>query len=37
MANERVKIPMTGGVSSLNVSVSVGIVLYEMSRQKITA
>jgi 23S rRNA (guanosine2251-2'-O)-methyltransferase len=36
MANERVKIPMTGGVSSLNVSVSVGIVLYEMNRQKIT-
>jgi 23S rRNA (guanosine2251-2'-O)-methyltransferase len=34
MADERVKIPMTGGVSSLNVSVSVGVVLYEFNRQK---
>jgi len=37
MASERLKIPMTGGVSSLNVSVSVGIVLYEQNRQKLTA
>jgi tRNA G18 (ribose-2'-O)-methylase SpoU len=34
MADERVKIPMIGGVSSLNVSVSVGVVLYEFNRQK---
>lgn len=35
MADERAKIPMTGGVSSLNVSVSVGVVLYEYNRQKL--
>lgn len=35
MADERLKIPMAGGVDSLNVSVSVGIVLYEMNRQRI--
>lgn len=35
MADERLKIPMVGGVASLNVSVSVGIVLYEMNRQRL--
>lgn len=35
LADERVKIPMVGGVASLNVSVSVGIVLYEFNRQRI--
>lgn len=35
MADEQLKIPMIGGVASLNVSVSVGMVLYEMNRQRL--
>jgi 23S rRNA (guanosine2251-2'-O)-methyltransferase len=33
-ADDLVKIPMTGNIGSLNVSVSAGIALYEISRQK---
>jgi 23S rRNA (guanosine2251-2'-O)-methyltransferase len=35
MCDEQLKIPMIGGVASLNVSVSVGMVLYEMNRQRL--
>jgi len=35
MADEQLKIPMIGGVASLNVSVSVGMALYEMNRQRL--
>ena len=35
MSDEQLKIPMIGGVASLNVSVSVGMVLYEMNRQRL--
>lgn len=34
MCNEQVKIPMQGEISSLNVAVSAGIILYEITRQK---
>jgi 23S rRNA (guanosine2251-2'-O)-methyltransferase len=34
MADVRVKIPMSGGVGSLNVSVASGIILYEIARQR---
>ncbi|MCB0760816.1 MAG: 23S rRNA (guanosine(2251)-2'-O)-methyltransferase RlmB [Flavobacteriales bacterium] len=33
MSNERVRIPMSGQTASLNVSVSAGVVIYEMVRQ----
>jgi len=35
MSDEQLKIPMIGGVASLNVSVSVGMALYEMNRQRL--
>ncbi|HSV77569.1 MAG TPA: 23S rRNA (guanosine(2251)-2'-O)-methyltransferase RlmB [Bacteroidales bacterium] len=34
MADEMVSIPITGSISSLNVSVAAGILLYEASRQR---
>jgi 23S rRNA (guanosine2251-2'-O)-methyltransferase len=34
LADVRVKIPMSGGVGSLNVSVASGIILYEIARQR---
>lgn len=34
MANERTKVPMTGKVESLNVSVATGMALYEANRQR---
>lgn len=34
LADVRVKIPMSGGVGSLNVSVASGILLYEIARQR---
>ena len=34
LADEQVKIPMTGNISSLNVSVAAGILLYEIMRQR---
>jgi 23S rRNA (guanosine2251-2'-O)-methyltransferase len=34
LADEQVKIPMTGNISSLNVSVAAGIMLYEIMRQR---
>lgn len=33
--NARVKIPMSGTIESLNVSVATGIILYEVSRQRL--
>lgn len=36
LADDRVKIPMVGMVQSLNLSVSVGIILYEAFRQRQT-
>jgi len=35
LCNHRAKIPMTGGISSLNVSVAAGIIFYERMRQLI--
>ena len=35
LCNEAVKIPMTGKIASLNVSVATGIVLYEVIRQRL--
>ncbi len=35
LCDQRVKIPMSGNISSLNVSVSAGIILYEIFRQRI--
>lgn len=32
----RAKIPMSGSIESLNVSVSAGIVIYEAARQRLT-
>ena len=37
MADARIKIPMLGMVQSLNLSVSVGIILYEAVRQRLGA
>ena len=34
LANQNIKIPMTGHIGSLNVSVAAGILLYEMVRQR---
>lgn len=34
ISDERVKIPLIGGISSLNVSVACGIILYEIFRQR---
>ncbi len=34
LADEQAAIPMTGAIGSLNVSVTAGIILYEISRQK---
>jgi 23S rRNA (guanosine2251-2'-O)-methyltransferase len=34
LADHRVRIPMTGNISSLNVSVAAGIILYEIVRQR---
>ena len=34
-SNEKAKIPMTGKISSLNVAVSAGIILYESLRQRL--
>ncbi|WP_185864686.1 23S rRNA (guanosine(2251)-2'-O)-methyltransferase RlmB [Blattabacterium cuenoti] len=34
ISNEKVKIPIKGGISSLNVSVAFGIILYEIIRQR---
>jgi len=33
--NARIKIPMTGKIESLNVSVATGIILYEVIRQRL--
>lgn len=33
LANERIKIPMTGKAESLNAAVATGIILYEMQRK----
>lgn len=35
LADERAKIPMTGNIASLNVSVACGMILYELVRQKL--
>ncbi len=34
IADHKVKIPMTGNINSLNVSVAAGIILYEIARQR---
>ena len=34
LSDHKIKIPMTGSISSLNVSVSTGIILYEASSQR---
>ena len=34
MSNKRVKIPINGKISSLNVSVAAGIITYEAVRQR---
>jgi 23S rRNA (guanosine2251-2'-O)-methyltransferase len=34
IADHQVRIPMTGNISSLNVSVAAGIILYEIARQR---
>lgn len=34
LADSRIKIPLTGTINSLNVSVAAGILLYEISRQR---
>jgi 23S rRNA (guanosine2251-2'-O)-methyltransferase len=36
LADVRTKIPMEGGVSSLNVGVATGMILYERLRQQLT-
>ena len=33
-SDQKVKIPMSGKISSLNVSVATGIILYEVMRQR---
>ena len=35
LADHHVRIPMTGNISSLNVSVAAGIILYEIARQRL--
>jgi len=35
LCNDAVKIPMQGTISSLNVSVATGVMLYEVIRQRI--
>ncbi len=37
LADHKIRIPMTGQISSLNVSVASGIMLYEVLRQRLTA
>ena len=34
LCNEKVRIPMTGAIESLNVGVAAGIMLYEVVRQR---
>ena len=34
LSDQQIKIPMTGSIGSLNVSVAAGILLYEMVRQR---
>ena len=34
LSNEKVKLPMNENISSLNVSVACGVVLYEIQRQR---
>jgi len=34
LSDYQIKIPMTGSIGSLNVSVAAGILLYEMARQR---
>ena len=34
LSDQQVRIPMKGGISSLNVSVAAGIILYEIARQR---
>jgi 23S rRNA (guanosine2251-2'-O)-methyltransferase len=34
IADEQIRIPMKGSISSLNVSVAAGIILYEIARQR---
>lgn len=34
LANERIKIPMTGKTESLNAAVATGVILYEINRRK---
>jgi 23S rRNA (guanosine2251-2'-O)-methyltransferase len=34
LADNQIKIPMTGTIESLNVSVAAGILLYEITRQR---
>ena len=34
LADKQVRIQMKGGISSLNVSVASGIILYEIARQR---
>lgn len=36
LSDERVKIPMAGSIASLNVSVAAGMMLYEVTRQRIS-
>ena len=33
LANERIKIPMTGKTESLNAAVATGVILYEIQRK----
>lgn len=35
LANERIKIPMTGKTESLNAAVATGIILYEINRRSL--
>lgn len=35
LADEKIKIPMTGKTESLNAAVATGIILYEMNRRKL--
>lgn len=35
LANERIKIPMTGKTESLNAAVATGILLYEIKRREV--
>ncbi len=35
LADERIKIPMTGKTESLNAAVATGVILYEINRRKL--